>query len=134
MFTVGGVVAAGQKLMDIVPMDGSGHRGQLARPMPTTPSWPEGEIRFVSVHNRSLPLFSGRVRTVSADSSTDEGAGRSYFRLEIVVPESELNRVRAVLVSGELAAGPARRGRPAVRSHCSSVSVGAIDRRAMAIG
>ena len=107
VFTVGGVVAAGQKLMDIVP-DGrelviqaqlnptdadDAFRGQKA------------QIRFVSVHNRSLPLFSGTVRTVSADSFTDEKSGRSYFRLEIVVPEAELNRVRAVLGSGELRPG-----------------------------
>ena len=107
VFTVGGVVAAGQKLMDIVP-DGrelviqaqlsptdadDAYRGQKA------------QIRFVSVHNRSLPLFSGTVRTVSADSFSDEKSGRSYFRLEIVVPESELNRVRSVLGSGELRPG-----------------------------
>jgi HlyD family secretion protein len=57
------------------------------------------------VHNRSLPLFSGTVRTVSADSFSDEKSGRSYFRLEIVVSEAELNRVRAVLGSGELRPG-----------------------------
>lgn len=107
VFTVGGVVAAGQKLMDIVP-DGrelviqaqlsptdadDAYRGQKA------------QIRFVSVHNRSLPLFSGTVKTVSADSFNDEKSGRSYFRLEIVVPEAELNRVRSVLGSGELRPG-----------------------------
>ena len=27
------------------------------------------QVRFVSVHNRSLPLFKGTVRTVSAESS-----------------------------------------------------------------
>ena len=42
----------------------------------------------MSVHNRTLPLFTGTVRTVSADSFTDEKTGRSYFRVEIVVPES----------------------------------------------
>ena len=107
VFTVGGVVSAGQKLMDIVPTGrelviqaqlnptdaDDAYRGQKA------------QIRFVSVHNRSLPLFSGTVRTVSADSFTDEKSGRSYFRLEIVVPEAELNRVRSVLGSGELRPG-----------------------------
>ena len=63
------------------------------------------QIRFVSVHNRSLPLFSGTVRTMSADSFTDEKTGRSYFRAEIVVPKAELNRVRSVLGNGELRPG-----------------------------
>jgi len=107
VFTVGGVVSAGQKLMDIVP-DGrelliqaqlqpsdadDAYRGQTA------------QIRFLSVHNRTLPLFSGTVRTVSADSFTDEKTGRSYFRVEIIVPQAELNRVRSVLGNGELRPG-----------------------------
>jgi HlyD family secretion protein len=63
------------------------------------------QVRFVSVHNRSLPLFTGKVRTMSADSFTDEKSGRSFFKADIVVPESELNRVRSVLGNGELRPG-----------------------------
>ena len=63
------------------------------------------QVRFLSVHNRTLPLFSGKVKTVSADSFTDEKTGRTYFRVEVVVPEAELNRVRSVLGNGELRAG-----------------------------
>ena len=107
VFTVGGVVAAGQKLMDIVP-DGR----ELIIQAQLKPSdaddvyqGQKAQIRFVSVHNRTLPLFSGTVRTVSADSFTDEKTGRSYFRVEIVVPEAELNRVRSVLGNGELRPG-----------------------------
>jgi HlyD family secretion protein len=50
-------------------------------------------------------LFTGTVRTVSADSFIDEKTGRTFFRTEIVVPEAELNRVRAALGSGELRPG-----------------------------
>ena len=107
VFTVGGVVAAGQKLMDIVP-DGRELviQGQLS-PQDADDAYQgqTAQIRFVSVHNRTLPLFSGTVRTVSADSFSDEKTGRSYFRIEIVVPEAELNRVRSVLGSGELRPG-----------------------------
>ena len=63
------------------------------------------QVRFSSVHNRSLPLFTGRVRTMSADSFTDEKTGRSFFRAEIVVPQAELNKVRSVLGNGELRPG-----------------------------
>jgi len=107
VFTVGGVVAAGQKLMDIVP-DGRELivQAQLA-PTDADDAFPgqRAQIRFLSVHNRSLPLFTGTVRTVSADSFTDEKTGKSYFRAEIVVPEAELNRVRSVLGQGELRPG-----------------------------
>ena len=63
------------------------------------------QIRFVSVHNRTLPLFTRHCADGSADSFTDEKTGRSYFRVEIVVPEAELNRVRQALGNGELRPG-----------------------------
>ena len=107
VFTVGGVVAPGQKLLDIVP-DGRELivQAQL-QPPDAADAFPgqQAQVRFLSVHNRSLPLFTGTVRTVSADSFTDEKTGRSYFRAEIVVPETELNRVRSVLGQGELRPG-----------------------------
>jgi HlyD family secretion protein len=107
VFTVGGVVAPGQKLMDVVP-DGR----ELVIQAQLNPSDADdafagqsAQIRFVSVHNRTLPLFSGTVRTVSADSFTDEKTGRSYFRAEIVVPDNELRKVQSVLGRGELRPG-----------------------------
>jgi len=107
VFTVGGVVAAGQKLMDIVP-DGRELviQAQL-NPQDADDAFAgqSAQIRFVAIHDRSLPLFTGTVRTVSADSFSDEKTGRSYFRAEIVVPESELQKVRAVLGRGELRPG-----------------------------
>jgi HlyD family secretion protein len=107
VFTVGGVVEPGQKLMDIVP-DGRELviQAQL-NPTDADDAYPgqRAQVRFLTVHNRSLPLFTGTVRTVSADSFTDDKTGRSYFRAEIVVPEKELNRVRSVLGRGELRPG-----------------------------
>jgi len=107
VFTVGGVVASGQTLMDIVP-DGKSLiiQAQL-RPTDADDVFQgqTAQVRFVSVHNRSLPLFKGTVSTVSADSFKDDKTGMSYFRAQIVVPESELNRVRSVLGNGELRPG-----------------------------
>ena len=107
VFTVGGVVAPGQTLMDIVP-DGKALIVQ-AQLKPTDADdvfkGQTAQVRFVSVHNRSLPLFEGTVRTVSADSFKDEKTGNSFYRAEIIVPEKELNRVRSVLGNGELRPG-----------------------------
>jgi len=107
VFTIGGVVAAGQKLMDIVP-DGRELviQAQL-NPTDADDAFPgqPAQVRFLSVHNQDLPLFTGTVRTVSADSFTDEKTGRTYFRSEIVVPETELDRVRTALGQGELRPG-----------------------------
>ena len=107
VFTVGGVVRPGETLMDVVP-DGK----ELVIRAQINPGDADdvfvgqpAQVRFVSVHNRSLPLFTGKVRTMSADSFTDEKSGRAFFRAEIVVPESEFNRVRSVLGQGELRPG-----------------------------
>ena len=107
VFTVGGVVAPGQTLMEIVPdnkmlviqaqVDPRGaddvYQGQ------------EAQVRFTSVEDRTLPLLTGKVRTISADSFTDEKSGRSYFRAEVEVAPSELNKVRDVLGQGKLRPG-----------------------------
>lgn len=107
VFTIGGVVAPGQKLMDIVP-DGRELviQAQL-KPTDADDAFPgqKAQVRFLSVHNRSIPLFTGKVKTVSADSFTDEKTGRTYFKTEIVVPQSELNKIRSVLGNGELRPG-----------------------------
>jgi HlyD family secretion protein len=107
IFTVGGVVAPGQSLMDIVP---DGHELIIQAQLQPSDAddvftGQKAQVRFVSVHNRSLPLFTGRVRTVSADSLTDEKTGRSFFRAEVTVPESELRKVKSVLGNGELRPG-----------------------------
>lgn len=107
VFTIGGVVAPGQKLMDIVP-DGRELivQAQLA-PSDADDAYPgqHAQVRFLSIHNRTLPLLTGTVRTVSADAFNDEKTGRSFFRAEIVVPENELAKVRSVLGNGELRPG-----------------------------
>lgn len=107
VFTVGGVVRPGETLMDIVP-DGKELivRAQI-NPADADDVFvgQQAQVRFVSVHNRSLPLFSGTVKTMSADSFTDEKTGRSFFRAEIIVPEAELNRIRSAIGKGELRPG-----------------------------
>ncbi len=107
VFTVGGVVQPGQTLMEIVPQNrrlilqvqiepgdsDDVYRGQTA------------QVRFLSVQDRNLPLLSGTVRTMSADSFTDEKSGLSFFRAEVEVQPAELNKVRGVLGQGELRPG-----------------------------
>ena len=96
VFTVGGVVTPGQPLLDIVPD---------AAPLVVRASFAPGdidgikeggeaEVKFLSLHERDLPILVGRVRNVSADSLKDEATGRSYFTAEIVVPKSQLDLLR----------------------------------------
>jgi HlyD family secretion protein len=96
VFTVGGVIAPGQKLMDIVP-DNSGlvvearvnpqdaddiHVGQKV------------EVKFPSLHDRSLPVLTGSLTKLSADSFADEKTGQRYFTAEATVPPDTLERLK----------------------------------------
>jgi HlyD family secretion protein len=96
IFTVGGVVAPGQKLMDIVPENEPLVIEARVRPddaddlkvgQPT-------EIRVPAFRDRRLPLLTGEVRKVSADALTDEKTGASYFKIEVEVPPSQLSVIR----------------------------------------
>lgn len=93
VFTVGGVVAPGQKLMDIVP-----DKAPLLVEARISPSDADdlhpgqtAEVRFVSVRDRSLPILTGSLTKVSADSFSDEKTGARYFTAEVAVPLSQLD-------------------------------------------
>lgn len=107
VFTVGGVVAPGQTLTDIVPRE-----PKLVIQAQVDPRGADdvfqgqaAQVRFTSVDDRSLPLLSGTVRTISADSFTDEKTGQSFFRAEVEVSPAELAKVQGVLGNGQLRPG-----------------------------
>ena len=107
VFTVGGVVAPGQTLMEIVP-----DKRNLVIQAQVSPSdaddvysGQKAQMRFLSVHDRTLPLLEGTVRTISADRLKDEKSGLSYFTAEVEVPPHELDKVRDVLGKGQLRPG-----------------------------
>jgi HlyD family secretion protein len=107
VFTIGGVVGPGQTLMEIVP----DHRSLViqAQIAPNNADdvfqGQEAQVRFVSVNDRTLPLLTGKVRTMSADSFTEEKTGRSYFRAEIDVSPDQLQKVGGTLGHGSLRPG-----------------------------
>lgn len=107
VFTVGGVIEPGKPVMQVVPEGRSLVIRAQVDPADAD-EVAEGEtaqVRFVSVHDRTLPLLHGVVRTMSADSFQDKRTGRSYFRAEVVVPEAEMERVRQSLGRGNLRPG-----------------------------
>lgn len=98
VFTPGGVIAPGQKLLDVVPdrtplsvearlnvADGDDvNSGQTAY------------VRFDALHERSLAPLTGKVTRVSADRFTDEKTGEAYFTASVEVPPSELAILKEV--------------------------------------
>lgn len=107
VFTVGGVVQPGQTVMEIVP-----DTRNLVIQAQVSPGdaddvyqGQKAQVRFLSVHDRTLPMIEGTVRTISADRLNDEKSGQSYYIAEIEVPPVELDRVRSVLGNGQLRPG-----------------------------
>jgi HlyD family secretion protein len=95
IFTVGGVVAPGQKLMDIVP-DGE----PLVIDAKIQPNDADDlkvgqttEIRIPAFHDRRMPTLSGVVSKISADSFTDEKTGASFFTAEVTVSPAQLRLI-----------------------------------------
>jgi HlyD family secretion protein len=92
IFTPGGVIAPGQKLMDIVPDQTPLVVQAEIDPTDATDvsSGQKAEVRFPGITIRSLPPLEGKVTRVSADAFTDEKSGRQYFTAEVVVPRDQL--------------------------------------------
>ena len=92
VFTPGGVVAPGQKLMDIVPDNTPLVVQAMISPENADDLRPGqvAEVRFPGIKERSLPPLEGELTRVSADSFTDEASGMQYFTGEVVVPRDQL--------------------------------------------
>lgn len=103
IFTVGGVIAPGQKLMEIVP---SGaplvvearvspndaddlHVGQTA------------ELKFPALHDRNVPVINGVLSSISADALTDERTGARYYTAQVKVSADDLAKVKAAKGAGD---------------------------------
>jgi HlyD family secretion protein len=98
VFSVGGVIQPAQPILDIVP-----DAAPLIVKANFSPgdidgvySGREAEVKFLSLHERDLPILLGTVRNVSADALVDEKTGRGYFTAEIVVPKSQLDMLKKV--------------------------------------
>lgn len=98
VFTPGGVISPGQKLMDILP-----EQQPLRIQMQISPDDADdlhvGQkllVKFSGLHERTLPSLEGNLTRLSADSFIDERSGRSYFTGEAEVPLSQLQLIRKV--------------------------------------
>jgi HlyD family secretion protein len=98
VFTVGGVVAPGQKLLDIVPDAAPLVINAQVSPKDAADLYPgqRTQIRISSLHDRELPILEGEITRVSADSFIDEKTGQSFFTAEVVVPETEIAKIMKV--------------------------------------
>jgi HlyD family type I secretion membrane fusion protein len=107
VFTEGGVVIAGDTLMEIVPTDrrlvieakaAPTDADDLAIGMTT-------QIRFPALQEKDLPIIEGQISKVSADSFEDPRSGAHYFEIEVMVPPESLEKLKEFRADGGIRAG-----------------------------
>ncbi len=93
--TIGGVLRAGERVLDIVP-----ENQPLVIEAQVDPRDADDlrvgqdvEVRITAFSGRNLPLVHGRVTQVSADRFTDQNTGRGYFTASVEVPSAELRQL-----------------------------------------
>jgi HlyD family secretion protein len=93
--TVGGVVAAGDPMMMIVP-----ESDNLTVEVKVDPKDIDqiqfGQsvmLRFSSFNMRTTPEINGAVSRIAADTSTDQRTGQSYYLVRIAMPAHEIKRL-----------------------------------------
>ena len=50
-------------------------------------------LRFPAFNTRTTPEIKGTVMQVSADTTTDQRTGQSYYTMRIAMPEKEIARL-----------------------------------------
>jgi HlyD family secretion protein len=96
--TVGGVVPAGEVLMQIVP--GSEGLAVEARVRPESIDQlsigQQASLRFTSFDQQTTPALEGTVTRVAADVSVDERTGAGYFGVRLGFEDEEVVKLGAV--------------------------------------
>jgi HlyD family type I secretion membrane fusion protein len=95
--TVGGVIAPGSPIMEIVPKNDQLMIEAQVRPSDVdgvSPGLP-ADVRFPAFNSVGIPQLTGTVSVVSADRLTSAN-GAAYFLVRVAVSESELARLQGL--------------------------------------
>jgi HlyD family secretion protein len=90
--TPGGVVGAGDPLLDLVPQDDTLVLEARVAPMDIDEvhAGLQAQVHLLAYKSRNLPRIEGQVREVSADRLTDPKTGEPYYKARIAVPAAAL--------------------------------------------
>ena len=101
--TVGGVIQAGEPIMLIVPAADNLAVEAKANPQDIDQMQigQKAMMRFTNFNQRTTPEIYGNVTRISADTSTDQRTGASYYTIRIGLPADEVAKLGDVkLVPG----------------------------------
>jgi HlyD family secretion protein len=90
--TPGGVVGAGDPLLDLVPQDDTLVLEARVAPMDIDEvhAGLPAQVHLLAYKSRNLPRIEGQVREVSADRLSDPKTGEPYYKARIAVPAAAL--------------------------------------------
>lgn len=97
--TVGAVVGAGEKILDVVPQ-----AQELVVEARVTPAdidrvhnGQDAEVGF-SIFSKTFPKLIGAVESVSADALVDESSGESYYLARVTIPDAEFSKLEGEIL------------------------------------
>jgi HlyD family type I secretion membrane fusion protein len=98
VYTTNGVIAPGQPIMDVVPVNDSLVVESRVRPedIDVVRTGLEAQVRLTAYKRSNVPPVSGRVTHVSADQLTDPRNGEPYFASRVTVDADALAKIKGV--------------------------------------
>lgn len=102
VFTEGGVIQPGAKLLDIVPTSTpliAEARLPLAG-INDVAAGQRAEVRLTAINYIERPSIYGTISTVSADRLTDDKTGQGYYALQVALNEADVAKSRIDLQAG----------------------------------
>jgi len=93
--TIGGVIRAGDTIMEIVPDTDDLQIEARLQPadIDQVHNGQKAFVRFTSFNQRTTPQLTGTVSYVSADTSHDQQSNASYFTVRVGLPDDERRRL-----------------------------------------
>jgi HlyD family secretion protein/epimerase transport system membrane fusion protein len=94
-FTVGGVIAPGGAILDLVPLQDKMVLEVKIQPLDIDVVRPQlpATVRFVAYKQRITPTVQGVVNWIAADATTDDKTNATYYLARVEVSAAELKRV-----------------------------------------
>jgi HlyD family type I secretion membrane fusion protein len=98
--TRGGVVGAGESILEIVPNGGEVIAEVRIRPSDRAAVFEGQAVRtqITAYKSWTTPRLDGEVVSVSADLKTDRDTGVTYYEVRVMIPVSELSKLQDLAV------------------------------------
>jgi HlyD family secretion protein len=94
--TIGGVIAPGETVLQIVPREDVLVIEAKVSPADIDQLYVDQQatIRFPGLDHRTTPRINAHVQTIAADQTADEATQAPYYAVRLVMPDSEVARLK----------------------------------------